>query len=506
MRFGSSLKCGACGKTIYPNDNKLSMGDKVYHKQCAKCETCKGQLTISNFATSGNRLLCKVHFMKEFSESGGVYGGDERFSKGQSRSSSTASTTPGERTQPNSPAVTATKICPPAPPKEASKANIPKQEEGSSSGRESVADMVKARSKAPPPPPGAIKPAQSAQNVVSSSNRKSVAEMVEATKSASISSTKAAAPKAPAKLKFRFGGESSKKCPICKKTIYPNDSQLSIGSSVYHRACAKCSTCGGQLTISNFATSGDRLLCKTHFMEEFATSGGHYGGDDKFEKGSSSRSNSTVSGVSTPKVTDDVSKESQDAKSSKPPTDTPKIENDDKPSVNQSMASATGQANNATKKTVTAEVSHSKAAPVDEVPKRISVAERIKQDRERRAASLSATGANVSCDDKQNKSRSSSAPRRSRFGSANSIKCGACGKTIYPNDNKLSMGDKVYHKQCAKCETCKGQLTISNFATSGNRLLCKVHFMKEFSESGGVYGGDERFSKGQSRSNSTNST
>ena len=92
MRFGSSLKCGACGKTIYPNDNKLSMGDKVYHKQCAKCEVCGGQLTISNFATSGNRLLCKVHFMKEFSESGGVYGGDERFSKGQSRSNSTNST------------------------------------------------------------------------------------------------------------------------------------------------------------------------------------------------------------------------------------------------------------------------------------------------------------------------------------------------------------------------------------------------------------------------------
>ena len=88
--FGSSIKCGACGKTIYPNDNKLSMGDKVYHKQCSKCETCRGQLTISNFATSGSRLLCKTHFMKEFSESGGVYGGDEKFSKNQSRSSSSA--------------------------------------------------------------------------------------------------------------------------------------------------------------------------------------------------------------------------------------------------------------------------------------------------------------------------------------------------------------------------------------------------------------------------------
>ena len=65
---GASKKCGACQKSIYPNDPSLSMGDKSYHKSCSKCSTCNGQLTIKNFATSGDRLLCKTHFMKEFHE------------------------------------------------------------------------------------------------------------------------------------------------------------------------------------------------------------------------------------------------------------------------------------------------------------------------------------------------------------------------------------------------------------------------------------------------------
>ena len=60
-----------------------------------------------------------------------------------------------------------------------------------------------------------------------------------------------------------------------------------------HKTCAKCETCKGQLTISNFATSGMRLLCKTHFMEEFASSGGSYGGDEKFKHASRGHTNKT---------------------------------------------------------------------------------------------------------------------------------------------------------------------------------------------------------------------
>jgi cysteine and glycine-rich protein len=461
--FGASIKCGACNKTIYPNDNKLSMGDKVYHKQCSKCETCRGQLTISNFATSGSRLLCKTHFMKEFSESGGVYGGDEKFSKNQSRSSSTVSSTSStSSSQSNTPVITATKK-PPAPPAQAAK-------------------------KPPAPPAQAAKKEQvtvSTEETVTTANRKSVAEMIAATKATTVS-TKDKSPtteaKKPRASRFsKIGGGSSKKCPKCSKTIYLNDPQVAIVDSTYHKSCAKCETCKGQLTISNFATSGDRLLCKTHFMEEFANSGGHYGGDEKFGKSSSSRSNSAASNAST--VSIKSTPETSNTKTAEvkiPPvvdekaTTSVKVEKievvEKKP---EAVATIVEQVDSTAKEV-------QDTAKVDAAPKRMSVAERIKHDKQKAIKA-----------------------RKSRFGSGSSIKCGACSKTIYPNDNKLSMGDKVYHKQCSKCETCRGQLTISNFATSGSRLLCKTHFMKEFSESGGVYGGDEKFSKNQSRSNSS---
>ena len=81
----------------------------------------------------------------------------------------------------------------------------------------------------------------------------------------------------------KLGGGGGSKCPKCNKSIYANDKQLSMADKMYHATCSKCETCNAQLTIKNFATSGDRILCKTHFMEEFAKSGGKYGGDDKFK-------------------------------------------------------------------------------------------------------------------------------------------------------------------------------------------------------------------------------
>ena len=73
------------------------------------------------------------------------------------------------------------------------------------------------------------------------------------------------------------------------------DPQLTLGGNNYHKTCARCATCNGVLSIKNFSTSGDRLLCKTHFKEEFSQGGGVYAGDDKFKHaGSRSRSTSPV--------------------------------------------------------------------------------------------------------------------------------------------------------------------------------------------------------------------
>eukprot|EP00547_Thalassionema_nitzschioides_P003659 CAMPEP_0194213704 /NCGR_PEP_ID=MMETSP0156-20130528/14482_1 /TAXON_ID=33649 /ORGANISM="Thalassionema nitzschioides, Strain L26-B" /LENGTH=119 /DNA_ID=CAMNT_0038941799 /DNA_START=151 /DNA_END=510 /DNA_ORIENTATION=+ len=82
----------------------------------------------------------------------------------------------------------------------------------------------------------------------------------------------------------------TKKCGSCSKSIYYNDPQLCLGDKHYHKSCARCATCNGYLTVKNFATSGDRLLCKTHFKEEFSRGGGRYAGDEKFRRSSSARS------------------------------------------------------------------------------------------------------------------------------------------------------------------------------------------------------------------------
>ena len=82
--FGSK-KCGKCSKSIYHNDPQLALGGKHYHKSCARCATCNGYLSIKNFSTSGERLLCKTHFKEEFSQTGGVYAGDDKFKQSGSR-------------------------------------------------------------------------------------------------------------------------------------------------------------------------------------------------------------------------------------------------------------------------------------------------------------------------------------------------------------------------------------------------------------------------------------
>jgi len=84
----ATKKCGACAKSVYYNDPQLPLGDKTYHKTCARCAVCNGYLSIKNYSTAGDRLLCKVHFKEEFSNAGGVYAGGEKFKRKCSRSMS----------------------------------------------------------------------------------------------------------------------------------------------------------------------------------------------------------------------------------------------------------------------------------------------------------------------------------------------------------------------------------------------------------------------------------
>lgn len=93
-----SKKCGKCGKSIYHNDPQLAIGGKHFHKSCARCEVCNGYLSIKNYSTSGDRLLCKTHFKEEFSSGGGKYAGDEKFKQSASRSFDITSVASGDST------------------------------------------------------------------------------------------------------------------------------------------------------------------------------------------------------------------------------------------------------------------------------------------------------------------------------------------------------------------------------------------------------------------------
>ena len=91
--------------------------------------------------------------------------------------------------------------------------------------------------------------------------------------SSQVNDTESEALKSKKKKIPMFGGSSAKRCPKCNLRIYPTDAKLAMGDAVYHKTCSKCEVCKGQLTIKNFATSGDKACFAEHFMEEFASSG-----------------------------------------------------------------------------------------------------------------------------------------------------------------------------------------------------------------------------------------
>jgi len=84
MKFGGSrTKCSCCEKTVYPME-MIKVDSATLHKQCFTCKHCKRQLTLSSFASVGNNLYCKTHFIELFHSSGGkysVFGADASFRK-----------------------------------------------------------------------------------------------------------------------------------------------------------------------------------------------------------------------------------------------------------------------------------------------------------------------------------------------------------------------------------------------------------------------------------------
>ncbi|CAH8533622.1 unnamed protein product [Heterobilharzia americana] len=64
--------CFDCGKRIYPVD-RISTGERVYHKACFRCATCQRTLLVGNFASLDGVIFCKPHYIEQFRISAGRY-------------------------------------------------------------------------------------------------------------------------------------------------------------------------------------------------------------------------------------------------------------------------------------------------------------------------------------------------------------------------------------------------------------------------------------------------
>ena len=60
------------------------------------------------------------------------------------------------------------------------------------------------------------------------------------------------------------------------------DPQIALDGHKYHKACAKCTDCGCQISLSNFTKCDTVLYCKTHYFKKFHEEGSYVGGD-KYE-------------------------------------------------------------------------------------------------------------------------------------------------------------------------------------------------------------------------------
>jgi len=78
MKFGGGEKCTKCGQTAYPEEAQ-TYDNRLYHKTCFKCLTCKSNIPITNVAVYQGDLYCKNCFTRMFKTKGsyGIFNASE---------------------------------------------------------------------------------------------------------------------------------------------------------------------------------------------------------------------------------------------------------------------------------------------------------------------------------------------------------------------------------------------------------------------------------------------
>jgi hypothetical protein len=52
------------------------------------------------------------------------------------------------------------------------------------------------------------------------------------------------------------------KCPVCTKSVYPNDPKLTVDGLVWHKGCFKCSVCSTQLVLRTAQVVAGVIYCE----------------------------------------------------------------------------------------------------------------------------------------------------------------------------------------------------------------------------------------------------
>ncbi|CAB1451040.1 unnamed protein product [Pleuronectes platessa] len=68
-RIPESEVCRACRKRVYPMESLIA-DQHNFHKNCFRCEHCRGKLSLGNYASLHGRMYCKPHYKQLFKSKG----------------------------------------------------------------------------------------------------------------------------------------------------------------------------------------------------------------------------------------------------------------------------------------------------------------------------------------------------------------------------------------------------------------------------------------------------
>eukprot|EP01117_Protostelium_nocturnum_P019597 TRINITY_DN8539_c0_g1_i4.p1 TRINITY_DN8539_c0_g1~~TRINITY_DN8539_c0_g1_i4.p1 ORF type:complete len:613 (-),score=298.29 TRINITY_DN8539_c0_g1_i4:108-1946(-) len=302
---GETNKCESCSKSVYAAERLLvedKSGKRLFHKTCFKCSVCNLTLDLRNYGSKNGVIYCKNH-LKE-----------AELNELKEKSAAGASTT--------NYVPTATTFVPVDEPvkkekevNQSSSATSEKfkkfREEGETNKCESCSKSVYAAERLLVEDKSGkrlfhktcfkcsvcnltldLRNYGSKNGVIYCKNHLKEAELNELKEKSAGGSSFSSSPKSfvpevgseekkpkpstdtPDHIASKFKSlGTAEKCKACGKSVYATEKivvEELNSSSIYHKACLKCTTCNVKVDLSTFGSSGGVIYCKTHLKKEAA--------------------------------------------------------------------------------------------------------------------------------------------------------------------------------------------------------------------------------------------